>query len=182
MKNLIDQQFQQARLIGMNDYKNGIIRASAQSTELNKMFIGRNVGETPEGEASSIDLMKLWYAGWDKAKELKEDEMNKAVEYKKGMLVNILVGGSHEPVAKYKNLILVGDNVPQIHEVHVDEPHLEIGHINFRGEVSTHAKLVTPELKGKWLMFCGNFCTTTDSRFKEICGQDCIKIFSRHEG
>jgi len=61
------QQLISAEALGSNAFNSGIKRISAMDKELNKMMQGRNVGETPKGEAKSTSIMLSWYRGWDKA-------------------------------------------------------------------------------------------------------------------
>lgn len=60
-------QLLEASVLGTLAFKNGLKRAPFYDTELNKFFAGRGVGETPEGEASSVAIMKVWTNAWDAA-------------------------------------------------------------------------------------------------------------------
>ena len=59
---------------GIIDHENGVIRASVMSIDLMSMLRDREIGKTPEGEASTSDLFNAWYKGWDKARQ---EEMRK---------------------------------------------------------------------------------------------------------
>jgi hypothetical protein len=56
-----------AEILGTEAFNKGMKRICAFDSDLSKLMIGRNVGETPKGEASSISIMKHWYTGWDNA-------------------------------------------------------------------------------------------------------------------
>ena len=60
-------QILEASVLGTLAFKYGLKRAPFYDTQLNKFFAGRNVGETPKGEASSIAIMKAWTDAWDNA-------------------------------------------------------------------------------------------------------------------
>lgn len=57
----------EASVLGTLAFQNGIKRAPALDKHLKKFFIDRKIGETPEGESSSIDIMKAWLNSWDAA-------------------------------------------------------------------------------------------------------------------
>ena len=59
-----------AETLGMINYEEGVIRVPAQSKELMNILKNRKIGETPNNQASSIDLLKAWTKGWDKAKRI----------------------------------------------------------------------------------------------------------------
>ena len=59
-----------AETLGMICHEQGIMRVPAHCKELNNMLKGRQVGKTPKGEASSIEIFKAWTNGWDKAKRM----------------------------------------------------------------------------------------------------------------
>lgn len=59
-------QIQIAETLGANAYTNGLMAAPAQNPELMDMIKGRKVGQTPEGEHSTIKLMKAYTEGWNK--------------------------------------------------------------------------------------------------------------------
>lgn len=63
-------QITTAETLGMVNHEQGIMRAPAQSKELMNMIKDRKVGEIPKNEASTIELMKAWNKGWDKAKNI----------------------------------------------------------------------------------------------------------------
>jgi hypothetical protein len=62
-----DIQIITAALLGTAAYKNGNKCIPAQDAELLEMFRGREIGETPEGEASTIHLLKIWQKAWHEA-------------------------------------------------------------------------------------------------------------------
>lgn len=64
MKN---SQILEASILGTLAFKNGLKRAPFYDAELKKFFIGREIGETPKGEASSIEIMNAWTKAWDTA-------------------------------------------------------------------------------------------------------------------
>lgn len=59
-------QLNHAQDLGLQAFQNGITRTPIYDKELMKMLEGRTIGETPEGEATSIQLMNAWFKGWDK--------------------------------------------------------------------------------------------------------------------
>ena len=63
-------QITTAETLGMVNHENGIMRVPAQSKDLMEMLKGRTIGQTPQGEASTKDLMNAWTNGWDKAKRI----------------------------------------------------------------------------------------------------------------
>ena len=65
--NIRQQQLKDAEALGKKAFHSGMRRICAMDTELEKMMQGRNIGETPEGEAKSTSIMESWCAGWDKA-------------------------------------------------------------------------------------------------------------------
>lgn len=65
--NIKKEQILKAAQLGKLAFEAGQKRVCAWDLELNKMFIGRNIGETPKGEASSIEIMKAWISAWDSA-------------------------------------------------------------------------------------------------------------------
>lgn len=70
-------QIIEASVLGTEAYKAGKPAAPALSSELSKMFEGRKFSETPEGEASTIDLMKAYTQAWNDAKVVEEYELSK---------------------------------------------------------------------------------------------------------
>jgi len=64
---IANNQIFEASVLGTLAFKNGIKRSPALDKELKKFFVDRKIGETPEGEASSIDIMKAWTNSWDAA-------------------------------------------------------------------------------------------------------------------
>ena len=58
-------QITQAETFGTIAYEQDTIRAASQSKELMEMLEGYEIGKTPEGKASSKELMDAWYKGWD---------------------------------------------------------------------------------------------------------------------
>lgn len=63
----VSSQILQASVLGTQAFNAGIKRAPFYDAELQKMLIDRKIGETPEGEASSVDIMKAWTNSWDAA-------------------------------------------------------------------------------------------------------------------
>ena len=63
-------QITKAETLGMVNHENGTMRAQAQSKDLMEMLRGRNIGQTPQGEATTKELMNAWTNGWDKAKRI----------------------------------------------------------------------------------------------------------------
>jgi hypothetical protein len=61
------KQLLDAFLLGEYAFKNGLTRAAYTDAELSKMYNNRQIGETPNGEASTILIMKAWLNGWDTA-------------------------------------------------------------------------------------------------------------------
>ena len=59
-----------AETFGMINHEQGVMRVPAQSKELTEMLDGREIGKTPNGEASSMELMTAWIKGWEKAKRI----------------------------------------------------------------------------------------------------------------
>lgn len=72
-RNLNNMKAQSQYIIAFNygviNHEEDIMRAAAMSKELTSMLENREVGVTPEGEASTQDLMDAWYKGWDSAKD-----------------------------------------------------------------------------------------------------------------
>ena len=62
-----DLQIARAYTLGVTAFKNGTQRVPHHDAELNKFFIGRDIGETPKGEASSMAIMTTWLRAWDNA-------------------------------------------------------------------------------------------------------------------
>jgi hypothetical protein len=56
-----------AEALGNRAFNSGMKRICAMDKDLNKMLLGRNIGETPKGEAKSTSIMIRWYNGFDKA-------------------------------------------------------------------------------------------------------------------
>ena len=65
----ISTQITTAETFGMIDHQQGI-NAPCQSKELMRMMDGRQIGETPKGEASSIALLDAWYKGWNEMEQI----------------------------------------------------------------------------------------------------------------
>jgi len=57
-------QILRAAVLGTAAFKNGIKCAPCLDNELMNMLKGRKIGETPQGEAKSIKLMKVWTENW----------------------------------------------------------------------------------------------------------------------
>lgn len=66
-----------ASVLGTIAYKEGKLRVPAKDSGLLEMIKGRRVGETPDGEASTIRLMEAWLEAWDNAKYAQEQSNNK---------------------------------------------------------------------------------------------------------
>lgn len=67
------EQILTAAVLGTIAFKNGKKRVPAYDKELLKLLKGRNVGETPEGEASSVRIMQEWTNAWEAAEEMAND-------------------------------------------------------------------------------------------------------------
>lgn len=63
----IANQITQAETLGLINYEQDTIRAASQSKGLMTMLEGYEIGKTPQGKASSKQLMDAWYKGWDAA-------------------------------------------------------------------------------------------------------------------
>lgn len=61
------QQLLAAAVLGTNAFLSGKPRVPAHDKDLMDMLRGRGIGQTPKGEASSIELMKMWLNNWDLA-------------------------------------------------------------------------------------------------------------------
>lgn len=59
-----------AETLGMVNQQEGKNRIPAHSKSLMKMLNGRKIGQTPQGEAPTVDIMDSWLKGWDKAKRI----------------------------------------------------------------------------------------------------------------
>lgn len=81
------QQLEEAKTLGAKAYENGTISAPAKDPELLKFFEGRMPGQTPEGEASTVEILKAWSKAWHEA------NLATKPASLKGMLPN---GQSHE--------------------------------------------------------------------------------------
>jgi cell wall assembly regulator SMI1 len=109
-----------AETFGLIAHELGRNRVPAQDKKLLQMFDGRNIGETPTGEASTMDLMKAWTNGWDKARSIQMvDRLTK--EQAKRIL--------QTPNAEYKNTEHNRKEVANaarifIASLHGEEPHL----------------------------------------------------------
>jgi hypothetical protein len=73
----VNSQIAEASVLGTIAFNSGIKRAPFYDVELKKMFVNRKIGETPEGEASSIAIMKAWTNSWDAANISKEYNITK---------------------------------------------------------------------------------------------------------
>ena len=60
-------QILQASVLGTIAFKSGKKCVPAWDNDLAKMFIGRQVGQTPKGEASTIEILKAWTTAWHNA-------------------------------------------------------------------------------------------------------------------
>ena len=99
---------------------------------------------------------------------------------KKGLLVTVYRsnGGdcSNNGISNnFDNLILIGDDIPEIFEPCERTPAVYLQKMNFRGETLLSAK---PDRPGKHQMFGGNFIYTSDARFPS---NSPIKIHDRVE-
>lgn len=65
--NMKATQILHASILGTQAYKDGKKKAPFFNTELLKMLEGREIGKTPKGEASSIEIMKAYTNAWDLA-------------------------------------------------------------------------------------------------------------------
>lgn len=68
-----DQQLSDAHELGLSSLARGK-EQPAQDGELLKMFTGREVGKTPEKEASTIDLINSWIKGRERVERLYRSE------------------------------------------------------------------------------------------------------------
>ncbi|MBN8740694.1 MAG: hypothetical protein BGP24_14805 [Lysobacterales bacterium 69-70] len=59
-----EQQIKRATELGAQAFRSGLKAAPALCVEFMKMIDGRAVGASPAGEASNIELLKSWIAGW----------------------------------------------------------------------------------------------------------------------
>ena len=94
------QQLMMAHTYGMEDYESGIMAAPAQSTKLMKMLTGRQIGQTPKGEASSKQLMTAWTDGWYRAKKMKKSKTEGTKMIKLKNLMNESFGFGELPSDK----------------------------------------------------------------------------------
>lgn len=108
----------------------------------------------------------------------------------KGMMVNILKNPSASTLgglsSKVENVLLVGSMAngqafAPIFDIKEGEDYLVITRRFLFGkwEVSAHPRSVLDS--GRWAMFGGNFCFSSDSRFAELNNGAPIKIFDRVE-
>ncbi len=67
MKNLATQQIEQATFLGKKAFKAGIQRVPIYDHELSELYAKRNIGETPQDEAKTTDILSAWLLGWDLA-------------------------------------------------------------------------------------------------------------------
>ena len=58
------QQIFSAGIFGTYAYRHGIKCAPCLDKNLMDMIEGREVGKTPEGEAATVKLMKVWTENW----------------------------------------------------------------------------------------------------------------------
>lgn len=58
-------QIVKASVLGTIAFKDGKKRVPALSGELMSMLAGRQVGVTPEGEASTVSILKAFAHSWD---------------------------------------------------------------------------------------------------------------------
>jgi len=58
------EQIKKAKNLGKLAFDNGIDCVPALNKEIMNIIAGRNIGETPEGEASTMDILKAYINGW----------------------------------------------------------------------------------------------------------------------
>lgn len=58
------EQLEEAKILGAHAYHGGLKCVPYLDKEIMRMLDGRKVGETPEGEASTIEIMQAWSKGW----------------------------------------------------------------------------------------------------------------------
>jgi len=58
------KQLQTAEELGRKAFNKTIMCVPAKDKDLLDMLVGRKIGETPEGEASTVNIMKAWMKGW----------------------------------------------------------------------------------------------------------------------
>lgn len=61
------EQLTTAARLGAEFFLAGGRRIPCKDAAMMAMLAGRRMGETPEGEASSVALLKAWTASWDEA-------------------------------------------------------------------------------------------------------------------
>lgn len=59
------QQITRAYELGRTAWHNGMRRTPGHDVRMMKILTGRKIGETPEGEASSTEIMNAWLKAWD---------------------------------------------------------------------------------------------------------------------
>ena len=64
-----------AETLGMIAHENGKNRVPAQDSSWFPMIEGRQIGQTPAGEPSTVEILDAWLKGWDKAKNIKMREL-----------------------------------------------------------------------------------------------------------
>ncbi len=68
--------------------------------------------------------------------------------------------------SKYDRAILIGEGLPELSEAYDGEPVFTLVKRDLFGQEYLHVEPIKTEAnKGKWYMFGGNFCHTSDSRF-----------------
>lgn len=60
-------QILQASVLGTIAFKSGKKCVPAHDSELMKMLANRQIGQTPKGHATSIQIMKAWTTAWHNA-------------------------------------------------------------------------------------------------------------------
>jgi hypothetical protein len=61
-----------AAVLGTKAFHNGIKCAPYRDKELMELLKGRMIGQTPEGEATTVKILTTWTENWNMAKENKE--------------------------------------------------------------------------------------------------------------
>ena len=59
-----NKQIEQATRYGKQAYKDGLPVAAVMNSKLMEMISARSVGETPDGEASTVDILQAYTMGW----------------------------------------------------------------------------------------------------------------------
>lgn len=62
-----EKQITRAAELGRQAFEENRHRIPYWDKELNLMLTGRQVGETPPGAASTVQIYRAWLAAWDRA-------------------------------------------------------------------------------------------------------------------